>query len=65
MKGNSTAQMICAMIREGGYDPDYVIAYELSRERPRYEITKAIEDLKVEMAAQAAEDASLVREVPA
>ena len=65
VKGNSTAQMICTMIREGGYDPDYVIAYELSRERPRYEITKAIEELKVEMAAVAAEDASLVREVPA
>jgi hypothetical protein len=65
IKGNSTAQMVCRMIQDGGYDPEYVIAYELQRERPRYEITKAIEALKEELAAQAVEDASLAREIPA
>lgn len=65
IKGNSTAQMVCRMIEDGGYDPDYVIAYELQRERPRYEITKAIEELKARMAGEAIEDASLSREIPA
>lgn len=65
VKGRSNAQQVCEMIRQGGYDPDYVIAYELARERPRYEITQAIEKLKGELAAEAAEDASLKREIPA
>ena len=65
IKGNSTAQMVCRMIQDGGYDPEYVIAYELQRERPRYEITKAIEEMKLKVAADAAEDASLSREIPA
>lgn len=65
IKGNSTAQMVCRMIKDGGYDPEYVIAYELQRDRPRYEITKAIEEMKLELAAEAAEDASLVREISA
>ena len=64
-KGKPTAALICDMIRDGGYDPDYVIAYELQRERPRYEIPKAIEAMKEELAAQAVEDASLNREIPA
>jgi hypothetical protein len=64
-KGQPTSALICNMIREGGYDPDYVIAYELQRERPRYDIPKAIEALKVELAAEAAENASLQREIPA
>jgi hypothetical protein len=64
-KGQPTSALICNMIREGGYDPDYVIAYELQRERPRYDIPKAIEALKEELAAQAVEDASLAREIPA
>jgi hypothetical protein len=64
-KGKPTAALICDMIRDGGYDPDYVIAYELQRERPRYEIPKAIEALKIELAAEAVENASLQREIPA
>jgi hypothetical protein len=64
-KGQPTSALICNMIREGGYDPDYVIAYELQRERPRYDIPKAIEALKVELAADAVENASLNREIPA
>lgn len=64
-KGKPTSALICDMIREGGYDPDYVIAYELQRDRPRYDIPKAIEALKEELAAEAAENASLVREISA
>lgn len=65
VKGRSNAMIVCDMVRTGGYDIDYVIAYELSRERPRYEITKALEDLRVELAAEAAEEATLKREIPA
>ena len=65
IKGNSKAVQVCDMVRNGGYDIDYVIAYELSRERPNYEITQALEKLKVTLAAEAAEDASLSREIPA
>lgn len=65
VKGNSTAQQVCEMVRMGGYDLDYVIAYELARERPRYEITQALEKLRVDLSAEAAEEASLKREIPA
>ena len=53
------------MIRMGGYDPDYVIAYESQRERPRQQIIDAVEALKTELAAEAAEAESLQREIPA
>ena len=65
VKGNSTAQQVCEMVRMGGYDIDYVIAYELARERPRYEITQALEKLRGDLASEAAEEATLKREIPA
>lgn len=65
VKGNSIPHQVCEMVRMGGYDIDYVIAYELSRDRPRYEITKALDELRVELAIEAAEEASLKREIPA
>ena len=65
VKGNPTAQQVCEMVKVGGYDIDYVIAYELSRERPRYEITQALEKLRDDLVAEAAEEATLKREIPA
>ncbi len=64
-KGRSAASVICSMIRDGGYDLDYVLAYELSSEVPRERVTVAIEELRAELIKEAAEDASLVREIPA
>ena len=65
VKGNSTAQQVCDMVRAGGYDIDYVVAYELARERPRYEITQALEQLRKDLESEAAEEATLKREIPA
>jgi len=64
-KGEPTHKIICEMIRMGGYDPDYVLAYEQQRDRPRQQVIDAIEALKVELAAEAAEAESLQREIPA
>lgn len=64
-KGQPTHEIVCQMIRMGGYDPDYVIAYESQRERPRQQIIDAVEALKAELVAEAAEAESLQREIPA
>jgi len=64
-KGEPTHKIICEMIKMGGYDPDYVITYEKQRDRPRQAVIDAIEELKVEQAAEAAEAEALSREIPA
>jgi hypothetical protein len=64
-KGEPTHKIICEMIRMGGYDPDYVLAYEQQRDRPRQQVIDAVEALKVELVAEAAEAESLQREIPA
>ena len=64
-KGQPTHTIICEMIKMGGYDPDYVIAYEKQRDRPRQAVIDAIEELKVKLAAEAAEAEALSREIPA
>ncbi len=64
-KGQPTHAIICEMIRMGGYDIDYVMAYEQQRERPRQQVIDALEALKDELAAEAAEAESLQREIPA
>ena len=65
VKGKPTAVLVSDMVRTGGYDIDYVIAYEQARERPRTEVVEALEVLRIELAAEAVEDASLSREIPA
>lgn len=64
-KGQPTHQIICDMVRMGGYDIEYVMAYEMQRERPRDTVIEALEALKVELAAEAAEAEALSREIPA
>lgn len=64
-KGEPTHKIICDMIKMGGYDPEYVIAYESQRPRPRQQVIDAVEALKAELAAEAAEAESLSREIPA
>jgi len=64
-KGRSAASVICSMIRDGGYDLEYVLAYELASPVPRERVTVAIEELRAELIKEAAEDASLMREIPA
>lgn len=64
-KGQPTAQIICEMIRSGGYDIDYVMAYESQKDRPRQSVLDALEALKVELAAEADEADALAREITA
>lgn len=64
-KGQPTHQIICDMVRMGGYDIEYVMAYEMQRERPRDTVIEALEALKAELAAEAAEAEALSREIPA
>jgi len=64
-KGQPTHQIICEMVRMGGYDIDYVVAYENQRERPRQQVLDALEELRVQLVAEAAEAESLQREIPA
>lgn len=65
VKGNSVAKQVCDMVRMGGYDIDYVIAYEGQRKQARQDVIDALEELRVVLAAEAAEDAALRREIPA
>jgi hypothetical protein len=60
-----TAEIICTMVREGGYDIDYVIAYENQKDRPRVSVIEALEKLKVELAEEASEAEALKREITA
>jgi hypothetical protein len=53
------------MIRNGGFDLDYVAAYEAARENPRQDVIDAIEVLRADLIAEANDDASLRREIPA
>jgi hypothetical protein len=64
-KGLPTAEIICTMVREGGYDIDYVIAYENQKDRPRVSVIEALEKLKVELAEEASEAEALKREITA
>jgi len=64
-KGLPTAQIICEMIRDGGYDIDYVVAYESQKDRPRQNVLDALEKLRAELAAEASEAEALEREITA
>lgn len=65
VKGNSTAKQVCDMVRAGGYDIEYVKAYEMQRDRPREEILVALDELRAELIAEAEEASALAREIPA
>ena len=65
VKGAPVSKQVTEMIRNGGFDLDYVSAYEAARENPRQDVIDAIEVLRGELVAEANEDASLRREIPA
>jgi hypothetical protein len=65
VKGNSVAKQVCDMVRMGGYDIDYVVAYESQRKNSRQDVIDALEELRGVLAAEAAEQAALSREIPA
>jgi len=65
VKGAPVSKQVTEMIRNGGFDLDYVSAYEAARENPRQDVIDAIEVLRAELVAEANEDASLRREIPA
>jgi hypothetical protein len=65
VKGAPVSKQVTEMIRNGGFDLDYVSAYEAARENPRQDVIDAIEVLRAELIAEANDDASLRREIPA
>lgn len=65
VKGNPVYKQVCEMVRMGGYDIDYVVAYEGQRDNPREDVIEALEALRLELAAEAEENAALNREIPA
>ena len=65
VKGAPVSKQVTDMIRNGGFDLDYVAAYEAAREAPRQDVIDAIEVLRADLIAEANDDASLRREIPA
>lgn len=64
-EGQGRHERIEKHVREGGYDPNLVIAFESSQEKPGEGVIKRMEALLEEQKAVDAENAALGAEIPA